>query len=365
MVKKALFKAYTLMLKKKYSMKPQGARLLASSFLKDYQLHRGSTAEILHAHRRGFGINDWKLLELTDDNYRDFLSDGCYYARHPYNGDYSKWIDDKLTLKYLCNSPELKHIMPEYYCQIDSYGNVLLLMDFPKTIRENGGSAIASLLRNKKLLALKRISGSIGAGFYKTEYRDDTYYLNGKAYTLQDFLSQMAELKDYILTEYLKPHAELALYCPDTCNTIRYLVKSVDGKAEMLKSFIRFGTKKSGFVENYNTGGVLCYIKKDGTFDGGNTIDFEQLKNNIITHHPDTKKELKGIIPHWDDITRICNDFCRHFPQLKYCGFDFVITDHDEVKMLEINSLTSLDSLQMDCPVFRSETRELFKALLS
>lgn len=52
---------------------------------------------------------------------------------HPFNGIYSSWIDDKLTLKYILNGTELHSTMPEYYFQINNCDNILPLSDYPAT----------------------------------------------------------------------------------------------------------------------------------------------------------------------------------------------------------------------------------------
>lgn len=47
-------------------------------------------------------------------------------------------------------------------------------------------------------------------------------------------------------------------------------------------------------------------------------------------------------------------------PQMKYMGFDFVVTDREQVKLLEINSLTSLDSIQLDRSILETENGKWF-----
>ena len=50
----------------------------------------------------------------------------------------------------------------------------------------------------------------------------------------------------------------------------------------------------------------------------------------------------------------------RMLPMARYLGFDFVITADDKVKILEINSLTSLDSLQLDMPLLKTPNGKKF-----
>ena len=51
-------------------------------------------------------------------------------------------------------------------------------------------------------------------------------------------------------------------------------------------------------------------------------------------------------------------------PQLSYMGIDFCVTNDERVKVLEINSLTSLDCLQTDCSIFDVPGGSFFKERL-
>ena len=80
--------------------------------------------------RRGFWADKLNFYQLTEDNYRDYLSDFDYYRMHPLNkGGYSRWIDDKLTFKYILS--KYNEFLPEYYAEIDLGGNIAWLMDYP------------------------------------------------------------------------------------------------------------------------------------------------------------------------------------------------------------------------------------------
>lgn len=334
------------------------------NFVEDYRRRTLSVRDIMKIHNKGFTVSDWCLLGLNKDNYKNYISNALYYSMHPINEEYSKWIDDKLTLKYLCYGTNLDRYMPKYYYQIDQYGKVLNLMDCP--IREKNSTIedILDLLKIQGVLAIKLISGSIGKGFYKAEYKDEQYYLNGRLVRTEEIKNTLESFKGYLITEYFHPHKSLAEYCPDTVNTIRYLVVKIDGHFHMFNGFVRFGTNKSGFVENYNAGGVLCYLNEKGQFRYGHIADLETYKDQIIYEHPDSKKKLENQIPMWKEITEACNQFLTHFPQMRYLGFDFVVTDKEEIKILEINSLSSLDTLQLENNIKGSIVEDFFEHIL-
>ena len=48
-------------------------------------------------------------------------------------------------------------------------------------------------------------------------------------------------------------------------------------------------------------------------------------------------------------------------PQMVYMGIDFCITNDNKVKIIEINSLTSLDCIQTDKSIYETEGGEFFK----
>lgn len=214
-------------------------------------------------------------------------------------------------------------------------------------------------------LALKRVAGSLGEGFYKATHTDGVYYLNDVTYSKDELVKKFEELKDYLVTEYLHPHKDMIPFSADTVNTLRYLVgRDEAGKMNLIKSYIRFGTKVSGFVENYAAGGVLCFVSDKGIFEYGNLLDLKKMRNSIIQKHPDTKIELKGKIPLWNEIQTAADEFGNFFPQMDYLGLDFVVTNKEEVKILEINSLTSLDAIQLQGSILKTPQGEFFRKRL-
>lgn len=361
-----LKKLYRLILKVRWGMNRNGANLLGGVFIKDYLEHWSHLGQVYAIHQKGFSWDDWHIDQLTDETCSEYLKTTEYYGMHPLNGEYSHWIDDKLTLKYLCVGTPLDQYMPKYYYQITNDGRVLALSDAPSA--KNGFAAcndIVNLLEINGELAIKRIAGSLGEGFYKAEYQDGQYFLNEQKFTKDLLLRKLATLKGYLVTEYFHPHQDLARFCANTANCMRYLVgRNENGTMELIKSYIRFGTKVSGFVENYGAGGVLCFISDDGSFKNGNLLNLKEQKNQILQYHPDTQVELKGMIPCWKEIQHAADLFGQIFPQMNYLGIDFVVTSKNEVKVLEINSLTSLDAIQLYGSILKEPQGDFYRKRL-
>ena len=191
--------------------------------------------------------------------------------------------------------------MPDYYYELMADGRIVGLMDLDSRYAQTA-EGIAQLLRDKHLLAFKLVKASLGVGFYRAEYKDGMYWLNDESMDLNAFVAKLKTLKSYLVTEYLLPHPEFAKLCDKSVGCLRFLLgRKLNGDIIDIYSFIRFGTAKSGFVENYAAGGVLA-ILRDGKYTEGNILDMDAMKNIRIQNHPDTGLPLQGEIPHWSEI---------------------------------------------------------------
>ena len=72
----------------------------------------------LWAYKRGFLSERIGRYGLNDANYKSHLPDFDYWRMHPINGTYSKWIDDKLTMRYIFNA--YADFIPKYFYQLEN-----------------------------------------------------------------------------------------------------------------------------------------------------------------------------------------------------------------------------------------------------
>lgn len=342
----------------------RGGWILTHFFYNDYKEHKGSYWTILKTHLKGWSYSDWCILGINDENRKQYLSTYEYCTLHPLNKEYSSWIDDKLTLKYILHGTAAGKYMPEYYFQIESNGDIISLMDCKA--EHQGIYGIIELLKEKKNLAFKLIKASLGVGFYRAEYvESNTYLLNGERYDEKLFIDKIHSLRGYLITEYLKPHEEFRKYCDKSVGCLRFtLGRKLDGSICHINTFMRFGTLRSKFVENYAAGGVLTFIQ-DGRFSYGNILDFKTNQNIIIKEHPDNGVSIEGEIPHWDKIVEAAHLIADIIPQLCYMGIDFCVTEDESIKIIEINSFSSLDGLQFDKSIFEKPGGVFFRERLT
>ena len=340
--------------------------MLTHQFLGDYKKYGLCCyIKIASAHLRGWSYNDWVISDVNKTNCRTYLSTLQYCLMHPFNAEYSSWIDDKLTLKYILAGTAAGKYMPDYYYQISAKGRIEPLMDCPGRLKSKGAEGIIELLKAKQDLALKLIKGSLGKGFYHICMSDGDISVNGQVMDDCRFTAFINSLRGYIVTQYLKPHSSIARYNNRTPGCLRYILgRKKNGEWTNVYTFMRIGTVASGNVENFNAGGVLMEIDRHGGYDGGLVLANGGVRPVAVDMHPDSDAPLKGVIPMWNEVKEAARKVVAVMPQLTYAGFDFCITDNSEVKIIEINSLTSLDCMQTRRSILDYPGGQFFRELL-
>lgn len=343
----------------------RGGWMLAHNFYLDYKNNSiKKYFTIAKCHLKGWSYVDWNIIEPSKENEKKYLNSRDYCSLHPINGIYSSWIDDKLTLKYILNGTDCGRYMPNYYFLLEDDERFVPLMDVDKRYVQKGMDGFIQLINDKGILALKLMKGSLGEGFYKLQKQDDKYLLNEIELTEKELRMKMSELKGYLVMEFLTPHPAFAKYSEKSVGCLRYLLgRRLNGDLQRIYSFMRIGTKESGSVENFVAGGILMPLSSNGEFHYGYRIveSKEKVSKINVTKHPDNGLALEGIIPLWNEVENAAKKVADLMPQLSYMGIDFCLTDKEEVKILEINSLGSLDAFQIENSILDMPAGDFFK----
>lgn len=313
------------------------------TILKDARLNKTVPLnKRIWAYRKGFLSRRIDQLGLSSENISNFLSDYDYMKLAPINGRFVFWIDDKLTTKYVL--AKFKEWLPEYYFYLSrrNPSKVSRLMDCPDGYTSDI-EGVLMLLESKGKLALKPVSGAFGCGFVKLGFCSSTYMINDKETDKAEISRLLMSAEDYIITEYVEMHEEIKKFYPHSLNTIRLLVINENGDDPFIGvAGIKFGTKRSGFVDNISSGGVSCWIDTDtGLFSGGFGVsENKEFVDHVV--HPDTGVKLEGCIPNWQIIQDGIGEICRYISQIELMGFDVAVT-RDGFKVIEINSSPGLN----------------------
>lgn len=212
---------------------------------------------------------------------------------------------------------------------------------------------------------MKLISGTSGVGFYKISYIDNAFFINDSFVNEKEMFEFLNNLEEYLVTEYLTSHHEISrIYCKSP-NTVRVMVVSEGERAPIIaNAFMRFGTKKTGVIDNGSAGGIFSIVDVvTGRFYDSKIISNYNTIKCII--HPDTKVIVEGTLPHWELIKTKLLEISNYLSELKYMGFDVVITE-EGFKILEINSHQGINCFQYYYPLLKNNPAELFfKTLLN
>lgn len=311
--------------------------------------------------KRGFCADKIKMYNLTEENYKKYLSDYDYYRIFPLNNRYSMWIDDKLTMKYTLN--KFDEFLPEYYANIDLKGNIKYLMDYPKQVDKNV-KGIIEVLKEKGHLAVKKVSGAASEGFYELAYNGD-YYVNNEPYTLKKLEKFISNLRGYLITEFIIQHSLYRKIWNGSVHTLRVQTIKENGKEpECLFSFIRLGSKKILNAIGSADLGVTANVNRETGEITSGFLKNEKGEWEETIVHPDTKVEIVGKIPHWEYILNKCIEMHEYMGELEYLGFDVIITD-EGFKICEINSHSGIRPVQRYIPFLEDvKCREYFEKYL-
>ena len=343
-------------------IRPYMQKLWMRSVWDDF-LHTKSTNifQKIWCWRHGFQSFRIQQYGLTKENYKNFLSDYQYHWLNRINNGYQIWINDKTTTRYVME-PYKQFLAKYYYDIIKMNGKTCIkaLQDIPEGF-EASFDGIFKLLRQEKLLALKPSAGTHGDGFYRMEYADGKYLINGKEMTEDEIVAMISGFKSiYVITEYLFMHHELKKIYPNAVNTIRVAVVNQSAyEPKIMQTYMRIGSSKSGFTDNVGYGGICAKIDTAT----GRYYCAEQLRNHKFTpcpKHPDTGVEIEGIVPNWDYMCEGVLNICRFMPELEYLGFDIAITD-DGFKIIEINIHQDLHKVAEHSPEFKQFYQDKLK----
>ena len=291
----------------------------------------------LWAYRHGLLSYRVPQYGITKENRTQYISDFRYRWLRHINGKYRYWLEDKVSIKYV--AAEFNDVLPAYYFYTRTVGDhntVVPMMDCPPGY-EASFEDILRLARERRVLALKPDEGSHGAGFYRLSYDAEQFFLNNAPASEQDVLNVLTDPKNhYLVTEFIEMHPELARIYPDSVNTIRMIVFKRDGVTSTLgTSYLRIGSRKSGFVDNTAVGGMLAEINEQ-TGEYGNAQMLIRGRVVPSPNHPDTGVLISGVIPHWDEVKRRVLQIADSLAELEYLGFDVAITSTG-FKLPEIN----------------------------
>ena len=148
----------------------------------------------------------------------------------------------------------------------------------------------------------------------------------------QIFLSFLRKYLEKPFQFHLNIHFLLKIN-PSSLNTIRVATISINGKTDVIFSYLRVGVE-GAFVDNLHSGGIRFPIDRHT----GKIFKGMNYQVHDVLRHPDSGVQLYGeIIPKWDEIIELCRNAHELAPEsLHLVGWD-VCLDEDDISLIEGN----------------------------
>ena len=298
----------------------------------------------------GFLSESYFIYSLKDNDYKNYLSDYARFKKTAkINGYYSIMLHDKLYFTKILR--DFKDYLPEVYGLIKD-----------KCITLFGESAsisigrFADFCKEKGSVVLKPLIGAEGEGVFVITTNGEKIIINGEVVSYEKYLSIVANLENYLITEFIYQHKYSSEIFPHTANTIRILTMCDDDNNELFiaAAIHRFGSMKSIPVDNWARGGYSCPISLD-TGALGKAVSYPSSgKLCFESRHPETGNQIENVIvPRWKMIKHKTTEMAKTLPFIPYIGWDIVVT-RERFKVIEGNSCTGVNLFQIHSPLLEN-----------
>lgn len=301
--------------------------------------------------KHGFSYCDYYVYQLNDNNYQDYLStNDSFIPRTINNSQFMAISDNKIIFPFV------------FSCWFNVLTNYASIKNNRIILTSNCFNSIEELLmssKNKPLI-IKPSYGFDGMSIGVIEYSDNVYTLFNEKYTLNELIAFIKTLDGFVIQNKIQNHQYAKDIYPESLNTIRVVsaCSKNETKHRIICAVHRFGSKRSGYCDNFSKGGLSAYIDiETGSMSKVTAYDFiEDGKRLYYDKHPDTSKQVEGVtIPYWNEIKERIIKFTTDFPFYRFIAWDIAVADSGEIYVVETNMKTSLGLLQVHKPMRNEE----------
>lgn len=193
-----------------------------------------------------------------------------------------------------------------------------------------------SFLVNHSPCFLKPLNSHGGLGIQRLEASDSQ--------SAEKLFEQYTDKRPFLLEEAIHQSPEMAIFHPQSINSIRYNTFFYNGHLTRMQAAIRIGRGQS-YVDNATSGGIYALVD----IESGLVITPARSENGErFLFHPDTGVQILGAqIPRWNELNALLEQIVRVIPEQKQVGWDFALTPDGWV-LIESNSMPAIQSFDFD-----------------
>lgn len=279
----------------------------------------------------------------------DYLSEQAREAGTKFiNGPGAVFLNDKLALhQALAEAPALR---PE----------LLGVVADGRASRPDGTPCrLAEIVEKASKVVVRPAAGARGKGLLFVEADcGNGLLVNGEAATGEQLDALQPQLAYHLLTRFVEQHSYAAAIYPNATNTIRVLIlrEPASGEPFLAAGCHRFGTERSGHVDNFSAGGLSASIDlATGRLGRATRKPKEHRPPRWYSSHPDTRERIEGVvIPGWDAIRAALEKAMALLPMVRQVGWDVMQTPEGP-KLIEGNNQPDANLHQVHGGLLRDE----------
>lgn len=301
--------------------------------------------------RHGFLSRDDILYDLDEESRHRYVSEYQRELTRPLNGDWKDALDNKLHFHRLLEPFEERRPAVYGYLKRGRF----LPVDAPDAEPTTEvGERVREQLDESGRLVVKPTRGTTGSRVLVCSAIEDGYRINGEEHSCESFAARVEALDDYLVSAFVEQASYADDLYPDATNTLRVLTMWDPKTDEPFVTFTmqRIGTERSAPVDNWSKGGLTASVDlESGELSRGVHFPYS---GRLEWHddHPETGAPIAGVkVPNWSAIRDGIVEMAANYPQIPYIGWDVVVTDTGEFTVIEANSCTDVDSLQVHGPL--------------
>lgn len=283
----------------------------------------------------GFTDLQYVIFDLEHNDYRNYISTKERYKLEDINGRFAFFLGEKVMFERTFGGVVN---VPHIHCWVKN-GKFISLDNNDKEI-----SIVNELQKVEKIIAKPTRSVGGGTGIHELAYIDGQFYIDGDLVSEIELIRRAREMEEYIFTKKISSAKYSFEIYPYSANTIR-IVTVMDNEsntADLMFAFHRFGSRRSKFVDNINSGGIYALVDNEtGRMTSARCV-FEPQREYF--EHPDTGSRIEGIvIPHWNELIEYMKKAHKCFPYYKFFAWDVTLDENNIPYILEINRGTDLE----------------------
>lgn len=264
-----------------------------------------------------------------------------------------------LEIIKICNDKDKKKIFdnkPDFNRHFAKYINRDWIFTKEATFEE-----FKNFVSRNDVFFTKESDGMFGLGVNK--------YISKDIDDLEGLFNNLKN-KSTICEEYLTQCKELNEFNETSINSLRVVtLRQANGEVKVIGGLLRIG-RKGRIADNFHHMGICAYLDPDEGIVSTTGIDKTYTRHVV---HPDSRKQIVGFkVPNWDEVVSTVKEAALVIPEVRYIGWDVVISKDYKVILVEGNPGADPDAEQISTREGRwykykpllDEIKELNKELL-